>query len=159
MNLNKVENKNKPIFGVLRLDKNAIMPTVAYEGTSACFDLCATESTKIPAHGSAMVPNGLKITIPQGYYLEFANRSGNGIKKNLRIHPGIIDNGYLGPLEIKVFNLGDEDQVIEKGKGICQVKVMKIPEYELVEITEEDWNKYSEESIRGENGIGSTDKK
>ena len=149
----------KPVFGVLKTDERAIIPTIAYGGTSACFDLCATETTIIPAHGTAFVPNGLKISIPKGYYLEFANRSGNGIKKNLRIHPGIIDNGYLGPLEVKVFNLGDEDQVIEAGKGICQVKVMKIPEYELKEITQEEWEEYSKDSLRGENGFGSTDNK
>lgn len=149
----------KPIFGVFRTDKRAKMPEVAYEGTSACFDLNAIETTTIPAKGSAFVPNGVKITIPKGYYLEFANRSGNGIKKNLRIHPGIIDTGYTGPLEVKVFNLGDTDQIIEEGKGICQVKVMKIPEYELKEITEEEWKSYEEQSIRGVNGIGSTDKK
>ena len=65
----------------------------------------------------------------------------------------------MGPLEIKVFNLGDEDQFIEAGKGICQVKVMKIPEYELKEITQEEWDAYANESVRGENGFGSTDNK
>lgn len=149
----------KPIFGVFKTDERAVIPTVAYEGTSACFDLIAIETTTIPARGTAMVPNGVRITIPKGWYLEFTDRSGNGIKKNLRVHPGVIDHGYTGPLEVKVFNLGDEDQVIEAGKGICQVKVMKIPEYELKEITEEEWKSYEEQSVRGANGFGSSDKK
>lgn len=140
-------------------DERAQIPTIAYSGTSGGHDLICIEDTIIPARGYAMVPNGLRVIIPEGYYLKFTDRSGNGIKKNLRCHPGLIDAGYSGPLMVKMFNMSDEDQVIEKGKGICQVEVHKIPEFQIEEATQEEWNQYCNESIRGNNGFGSTDKK
>ena len=70
---------------VYREHPDAKMPEVAYEGTSACFDLFAIEDTKIPANSSAMVPVGVRLTIPEGFYVEFATRSGHGIKKSLNI--------------------------------------------------------------------------
>jgi dUTP pyrophosphatase len=146
-------------LGVFKTDERAYDIEVAYEGTSACFDLKAIEDTVIPAGGSAMVEVGLKIAIPEGWYLEFATRSGMGIGKNLRVHPGIIDHGYTGPLGVKVFNLGDKDVTIEKGKGCVQVKTHKIPVIQMFDMNEADWKQYEDCSVRGENGFGSSDKK
>lgn len=140
-------------------DEKAQIPTVAYDNTSACHDLICIEDTIIPARGSSMVPNGLRVIVPNGYYIKFADRSGNGIKKGLQVHQGVIDAGYSGPLQVKVFNMTDEDQIIEAGKGICQVEVHKIPNYQIFEATQEEWDNYCNNSIRGENGFGSSDKK
>lgn len=145
-------------LGVYREDKRAVVPKVAYGNTSACFDLICIEDTIIPARSSNLIPNGLRITVPKGYYLRFADRSGNGIKKDLQIHQGIIDAGYAGQLMIKMFNMSDKEQIIEKGKGICQVEILKIPEYEIVEISEKEFKEYADNSIRGANGFGSSDK-
>ena len=108
-----------------REDKRAVMPCVAYEGTSACFDLIAIRNTVIPAGESAMIPNGLRVLIPEGWYIEFATRSGHGIKYDLRVHPGIIDAGYKGPLSVKMYNLGKEDISILKGKLLYNVKYIE----------------------------------
>lgn len=140
-------------------DPEAIIPKVAYENESACFDIITIEDTIIPAKSYTIVPNGLKVIIPEGWFLEFADRSGNGINKHLKIHQGIIDTGYSGPLAIKVYNMSNEDQLIEKGKGICQVKVMKRWNYTINEATEEEWKEYEEKSIRKSNGFGSSDNK
>ena len=152
-------NNEKVQIKYFKEDERAQIPTISYEKTSACHDLFCIEDTVIPARGSAMVPNGLRVIVPNGYYLKFADRSGNGIKKKLQIHCGIIDSGYNGPLQICVFNMSDEDVVLESGKGVCQVEVHKIPDYELCEATQEEWDEYCRTSIRGENGFGSSDKK
>lgn len=138
-------------------NQEAIIPTVAYKGTSACFDIIAIETTIIPANNFAIVPNGLKVIVPEGWFLEFADRSGNGINKHLKIHQGIIDTGYTGPLAIKVYNMSNKDQIIEKGKGVCQVKVMKRWDYAVSEATEREWNEYINQSVRQSNGFGSSD--
>ncbi len=41
-----------------KADPRAVVPEVAYGGTSACFDITCIETTTIPAKGSAVVPNG-----------------------------------------------------------------------------------------------------
>ena len=37
---------------------DAIIPKIAYSGSSAAFDITCTETTLIPAKGTAIVPNG-----------------------------------------------------------------------------------------------------
>lgn len=121
----------------------------------AGYDLFTVEDTIIPAKGSAVVPVGLKLGyISPGWWFRIEARSGNGFKKGLEPHPGIIDNPYRGDLGIKLFNLSDQDQVIEKGKGAAQFIV-----YEMVnsfcDWIEEDRVELTD---RGEKGFGSSDK-
>lgn len=141
-------------------DSRAIIPEVAYNGTSACFDLYAIEDTIIPARGFAFIANGLKVMWNDpSYYLMFQNRSGNGIKMDLFCHQGIIDYGYTGDLTIKMYNLGDQERIIKKGKGIVQVQVVKKHPFIIEEANEEEWKEYEKNSLRKKNGFGSSDNK
>lgn len=153
------QHNNPILLKIWREDNRAFLPEIAYEGTSACFDLKCIEDVIIPANGTAFAKVGLRIIVPNGYYLEFATRSGHGIGKDLRVHPGIIDAGYTGDLSIKIYNLGKEDVTINTGKGCVQVKVHKVPEIDFEEISEDEFKKISDASIRGEKGFGSSDSK
>jgi deoxyuridine 5'-triphosphate nucleotidohydrolase len=146
-------------IGFFKEDERAQIPTVAYGGTSACYDLITIEDTVIPARGFAMVPNGLRMMVPKGWYVEFATRSGMGIGKNLKVHEGIIDSGYSGPLGVKVFNLSDEDVLLEAGKASVQCKTHRVPVVELFEASADEFEEYANQSLRGDNGFGSSDKK
>lgn len=139
-------------------DSRATIPEVAYGGTSACFDLITIEDTVVPARGAVIVPNGLRAMIPAGWYMEFATRSGMGIGQELRVHPGIIDTGYAGPLGVKVFNLTDEDVLLKAGKASVQCKMHKKWNVSVDEVCKEEFDQYAVESVRGENGFGSSDK-
>lgn len=123
----------------------------------AGYDLFAVETTTIPARGHAVVPVGLKLGyIQPGFWIRIEARSGNGFKKNLEPHPGIIDNPYRGDLGIKLFNLSDKDQIIEKGAGAAQFIIYKMEDdFETRWISEEE----VEITNRGENGFGSSDKR
>lgn len=118
------------------------------------YDIFATESTIIPARGSAVIPVGIKLGyITPGYWIKVEARSGNGFKKHLMPHFGVLDNGYKGDLGIKLYNLSDKDQVIEKGAGAAQLVIYKIENTEVSWILEEE----VEASERGEKGFGSSD--
>lgn len=138
---------------------DAILPIKNYQDPltgDAGFDLFAVETTTIPARGSAVVPVGLKLGyITPGYYFRIEARSGLGFNKSLEPHPGIIDNPYRGDLGIKLFNLSDQDQTIEKGKGTAQFIVYKMYNTQTSWISAED----VEQSVRNENGFGSSDNK
>jgi len=83
---------------------NAILPTKAYNEDN-CYDLYATETTIIPAGGSAVVPVGLTVAyITPGFGFTIKPRSGLGFNNSLQPHLGEIDNGYRGDLAIKVYN-------------------------------------------------------
>ena len=66
---------------------------------------------------------------------------------------GIIDNSYRGDLGIKLFNFSDQDQIIEKGKGVAQFIIYPILSAEI------QWTEQVRETERGEKGFGSSDNK
>ena len=120
---------------------DAVIPEVAYGSTSACFDITCTETTTIPAQSSAVVPNGLRLVIPdsQKYWMQIQLRSSKGFKFSLIPHYGTVDAGYTGPLGVKVYNVGTEDVVIEKGERYAQIAVIPKPDYEIIEVSEEQF--------------------
>jgi len=141
----------------VRTHEGAILPERNHKDLKegdAGWDLFATETIEIPANDSVVVPIGLKVGfITPGYWFKIENRSGNGFKKGLRVHAGIIDNGYRGDLGVKVFNLTNSVQIVEKGKGVAQFIV-----YEMIQ-TEASWIEESIDTDRGVDGFGSSDNK
>ena len=139
---------------------DAVIPTVAYGSTSACFDITCTETTIIPAGESKVVPNGLRLIIndSEKYWMQIQLRSSKGFKYSLIPHYGTVDAGYTGPLGVKVYNVGKEDVVIEKGERYAQIAVIPKPDYEIVEINEEMFETIKENQGRGDSGFGSSGK-
>lgn len=72
---------------------DAVIPQVAYNGTSMCFDLTCVEDTRIFPRSSAVIPNGLNLTIDQDspYGMVISLRSSLGFKKELVPHYGDVD--------------------------------------------------------------------
>jgi dUTP pyrophosphatase len=139
---------------------DAVIPQVAYENSSACFDITCIEDTIIPARGKAVVPNGLNLTIDQSesYWMQIQLRSSKGFKEDLIPHYGTVDAGYTGDLGIKVYNLSDNDIIIKKGERYAQVAVIEKPKYKIIELQTEDFEKLKEGQLRGDKGFGSSDK-
>jgi dUTP pyrophosphatase len=137
---------------------DAIIPQVAYNNTSACFDITCVEDTIIPAKGSAIVSNKLNISIDQNekYYMQIYLRSSLGFKKELICHPGIIDAGYTGDLGIKIYNLGNEDVLIKKGDRYAQIAIYKKPDYQIIKLSNILWEEYKSKQLRGDKGFGSS---
>ena len=146
---------------VHKTSPKAVTPTCAYNGTSAAFDITCTETTVIPAHGCAVVPNGLNLTIDhrQLYYMIVHLRSSTGFKKDLICHPGVIDAGYTGDLGIKIYNLGDEDVVIKEGDRYAQLTVHRKLDVEFTEMDDQLWQEFKSEQTRGDSGFGSSGQK
>ncbi len=139
---------------------NAVIPTVAYGSTSACFDITCTETTLIPARSKAIVPNGLNLTIPdkENYWMQIQLRSSKGFKYDLIPHYGTVDAGYTGDLGIKIYNLSDNDIIIEEGEKYAQIAVIEKPEYEIIELNDEEYENLKNLQQRGNKGFGSSGK-
>lgn len=137
---------------------DAVIPQVAYNSTSACFDITCTETTVIPAKGKAVVPNGLNLTISdsQKYWMQIQLRSSKGFKEDLIPHYGTVDPGYTGDFGIKIYNLGETDVLIKKGERYAQVAVIEIPEYSIQELNDEQFELLKQKQLRGDGGFGST---
>ena len=139
---------------------DAVIPEVAYGSTSACFDLTCTETTVIKAKSSAVVPNGLSLTISDSdsFWMQIQLRSSKGFKYNLIPHYGTVDAGYTGNLGVKIYNVGDTDVTIEKGERYAQVAVIEKPQYKIVELNDDQFQQLESQQSRGNKGHGSSGK-
>lgn len=139
---------------------DAVIPEVAYNNTSACFDITCIEDTLIPAKGSAIVPNGLNLSIDQTekYMMQVQLRSSMGFKRELTLHAGIFDPGYTGSVSVKIYNLGDENVIIKKGDRYAQMAVTEIPHHVIIELDDEGWERFKGKQFRGDKGFGSSGK-
>ena len=135
-------------------------PRCAYNGTSAAFDLAAVETVEILPGNDAVVPVGVRFSIPedQPYYMQIHLRSSLGFKKSLLLHSGIVDGGYTGDFGVKVMNHTKYPVTINKGEYFAQVVVHKKPQIFFEELNPSQWAKYEESQQRGSGGFGSSGK-
>lgn len=140
--------------------QDAVIPKVAYNNTSACFDITCVETTIIPAKSSAVVPNGLNLTIDnkENYWMQIQLRSSKGFKHELIPHYGTVDCGYTGNLGVKIYNVGDIDVTIEKGERYAQIAVIEKPQYEIIELNDKQFEILKNSQERGDAGFGSSGK-
>jgi dUTP pyrophosphatase len=136
----------------IKESEDAIIPTISKEG-SACFDFFSIEDIEIPPGGSAKIENGIRVIVPENYFLTFSTRSSMGFMKDLFVYPGILDAGWKGNLAIKLYNFGENPIRISKGDKYAQGRFEKVTSVEFLEISFEEFEQYS---CRG--GWGSTGK-
>ena len=100
---------------IKKLTPEAILPKYQTSG-SAGFDLCAIQSTTIPAGKWALVPTGLAFSFKEGYEVQVRPRSGLALQYGITLlnTPGTIDSDYRGEIKVIMMNLGEEDFIINK---------------------------------------------
>ena len=136
----------------LKLDAAAILPTQAHD-TDTGYDLYSVESVSIPARGSAIVNTGLQVGyIEPGYWFHIMPRSGLGFKHGIQPHLGVVDQGYRGSLGVKLYNFSHNNYTVPAGSKIAQLIF-----YPLIK-ADMSWTTEIENTDRGENGFGSSDK-
>lgn len=100
----------------------------------------------ISTAGGVVIPTGIAVQIPDGWFGLVSLRSKFGVNHNLRCHIGIIDSGYRGEIKVHV----DGDMVIQAGERFAQLTL--IPCYHL----EPELVQELAVSERGTGGFGST---
>lgn len=140
---------------VKKIRENAVVPKIATSGSAAA-DLyaCVEEPLTVPARGSAVVPVGIAIAVPEGYGAFIFARSGLGIKHGIapRNCVGVIDSDYRGEICVGLMNNSDEDYTVLPKDRIAQMAIMPVMPAEYV-LCEE-----LSDTERGEGGFGSTGK-
>jgi len=104
----------------------------------------------IVAHSSQVIPAGIKVAIPEGYYGHVAVRSGLGFNKGLASHIGVVDADFRGKVRIKLFNHSNVDVEIKQYDRVAQLVILPYLHCHPVEVEE------LPETERGEGGYGST---
>jgi len=83
----------------------------------------------IPPIGYAEVPCGLAVKIPINAWGSIKARSSTAWKRHLVVTEGVIDEGFVGPLFILVFNPNSHPVRVKAGEKLAQLII--IPKYGL----------------------------
>ncbi len=132
--------------------KDAKQPSYATDG-SGCFDFYAVDGGTVGVLDH-IFDTGIQMEVPKGYALFIFSRSGHGFNQKIRLSNcvGVIDSDYRGNIKV---NLISDKHVKEfkKGDAIAQGCILPVPHVRFTIVDS------LEETARGSNGFGSTDRK
>lgn len=134
----------------IKLDAGAFVP-VREHATDAGADLRSPVDAAIPARHSCVIDTGVHIQLPHGYVGMLKSKSGLNVKYGITSEL-VIDEGYTGPVKVKLYNHGDEPYSIERGDKITQLVIVPC-EYVDFDVVDK-----LDDSERGDDGYGSTGK-
>jgi dUTP pyrophosphatase len=103
-------------------------------------------------HRWALVPTGLRISLPVGYEAQVRPRSGLAAKSGITVlnSPGTIDSDYRGEVKVILINHSDVPFTINDGDRIAQMVIAR-HETACFEVVAS-----LDETVRGTGGFGST---
>ena len=149
--VNNYEKNELAILKVYRTNENAIIPS-KNRNSDAGYDLTIIKKVKNNSDKTVLYDTGIKLDIPNGYYVEIFPRS--SISKSgymLANNVGIIDQSYRGNLYVALRKINKECLDLELPWKCCQIIVKKQIYSNLMFVEEE-----IENTKRGEGGFGST---
>lgn len=142
----------------LRLPGTEDLPLPAYqtEGSSGLDVVAANREDIILEPGAiAMVPTGLKASVPEGFEIQVRARSGLAARSGIGLvnAPGTIDSDYRGEIRVILINFGKERFAVSRGMRIAQFVLQKVERAAVSACgSEEDLG----ETERGSGGFGHT---
>lgn len=142
-------------INIKKLTKTAVLPERG-SAYAAGYDLFADveQNVEIKPHTTAMIPTGLAMEIPEGYFGGIFARSGLASKESLRPANcvGVVDADYRGEVKVALHNDSDEIRVITPKQKVAQLVVVPFLNMEFDEVEE------LSDTVRGVGGFGSTGK-
>lgn len=142
-------------IGVKLCRKGAVLPEIS-KGNAGIDLRVLTQNgedkVEILPNETYIFNTGIKMNIPEGYYIEVVPRSSTGIKKHLRLMNtcGILDSSWKGETLVAMHNFGKVPVVVENNERLCQMIIHKVNYLKIVEVDDVGT------SDRGEKGFGST---
>lgn len=137
------------------LEEGAELPFYASEGAAGA-DVRAflSQDYVIEPGASALIPTGLRFSIPSGFEIQIRPRSGLAFNHQITVlnSPGTIDSDYRGELKIILINHGKNPFTVTHGMRIAQM--ILAPVFQADFIKEEELSS----TVRGERGFGHTGK-
>ena len=136
---------------IKRISATAKVPTRGSEH-AAGYDLYADipANLTIYPNETKLIPTGIAMEIPEGYFGAIYPRSGLALKQGLRLanSVAIIDEDYRGVVGIALHNDSDTVRVIEPAERIAQIVFQPYLEASFLEVDE------LSNTERGDGGFG-----
>jgi dUTP pyrophosphatase len=154
MNEDAIKTFKTKTLKVELIDNDAKFPEYASPRDSG-FDLFSTEEVRLQPFGRALVPTGIKLSIPDEFEIQVRPKSGLAINQGLTVlnTPGTVDSGYNGEIKVIIFNTNNISVSIPKGTKIAQAVLSPVVNGKYVNLVQV--NKVND-GDRGDNGFGST---
>lgn len=94
---------------------------------------------QIPPYGRALIPTGLKFSIPPSCSIRLHPRSGASFKKGAMLAncEGVIDEDYVDEVFVPIFNTSTVPLVITHRERICQAELVRDFRSKIVETFED----------------------
>ena len=107
-------------------DKNNV-PARAH-AHDAGFDARINEDVHLAPGERALVTTGIRLGVPDGYYVAAVPRSGMAHKVGVTLNnaPGTIDAGYEGVVYLNLINHSPKHVVLHKGDRVAQLVVNRV---------------------------------
>ena len=141
------------VVSIKKLKESAKVPQRGSDH-AAGYDLYAaiSEEWEVCPHQTKLIPTGLAVAIPEGYFGGVFARSGLASKEGLRPANcvGVIDADYRGEVMVSLHNDSKETRVVKPKERIAQLVILPFLEVSFRE--EEELS----ETGRGNGGFGST---
>ncbi len=134
---------------IKRLDPDVPLPCYAHPDDAA-LDLYARTAVTLAPGERAQVPTGIAMHIPDGYVGFVWDKSGLSHTHGMKTLGGVIDAGYRGEVMVGVVNLGSEPYTFARHHKVAQLFIQERAAVAVEEVRD------LEDSIRGEQGFGST---
>ncbi len=138
---------------VKKLNGRAVLPTRGSSHAAGC-DLyaCLDADVVVAPQGTAMIPTGLSLALPEGTFGAVFARSGLAAREGLRPANcvGVVDSDYRGELMVALHNDSGAARTVVHGERVAQLVLLP---YLPMEFEETD---ALPETARGAGGFGST---
>lgn len=131
------------------LDSDDAYAPVRAHDIDAGADLRCMEDFTVPAHDSTLINLGVRIQLPPHTKGELKSKSGLNCKECITTR-GLIDEGYTGPIWVRVYNHGSYDKYFKAGDKVTQLVVTEVLQPTFARADSLD------DSERGDAGLGST---
>lgn len=140
---------SQPTIRVKALREGARLPQRATP-LAAGADLHCLDDLFIGAGERMLVPTGISVEIPAGFYGRIAPRSGLAVRHGIDTLAGVVDSDYRGEVNVLLINLGSEGVTLNAGDRIAQIII------EQAAPAAYQWSEALDQTDRGEGGFGST---
>ena len=135
---------------VLRLQKNAVIPSYEYPG-DAGLDLSSVDEIVVEPGAVRLIHTGIAVELPPNTEAQIRPKSGLTLKHSVTVlnSPGTVDAGYRGEIGVILINHGSTPFRIQRGMKIAQMVVNPVVSVDVVEVNE------LSNTSRGSRGFGS----
>ena len=104
-----------------------------------------------------LVPTGIALNIPEGFYGEIVGRSSNN-KRGVLVPTGVIDNDYTGELLVCIHNTQEIAVTLKHDHAIAQLLIKPCPKIVTEQQYHPEFVRDTQYKERGAKGFGSSNK-